>query len=281
MPILLAALVTSVTEATTAVVDSSIHLSIDVANPDHEIGPLLHGLFLEDINFSGDGGIYAELVRNRSFEDREPLFAWTRIGAERAGRVEVASEKPVHPNNPTYLQITAVEDGSPLGVVNAGFDGIPVEEGKRYRFSVRAQTIEGRSSSLLARLESAGGVTLGEVAIERISGPWREYEGWITSAGTTTKAKLFVLAESTGSVDLDFVSLFPEDTWKKRRNGLRADLVQILADMRPGFIRFPGGCIVEGVDFQDMYRWKDTIGGIAERKENWNLWQTPNGPAGH
>jgi len=240
--------------------------------------PTMHGIFFEDINYAADGGLYAELVQNRSFEHREKLYSWQEVNRGGAGELAIAAEQPVHPNNPNYLRLKITSPGEGFGVANSGFDGIAVEQGKEYLFAVHARSPGGYAGELVARLEDATGKTIGECRFKRIGPRWERQEARITSQATTDQARLVLLATGSGTLDLDVVSLFPKDTFNGRRNGLRADLAQLLADMKPGFMRFPGGCIVEGTDFQNMYRWKDTIGEIWERKENWNLWSNRESP---
>lgn len=243
--------------------------------------PTMHGIFFEDINYAADGGLYAELVQNRSFEHREKLYAWQEVKRGGAGELAIASEQPIHPNNPNFLRLNISSPGEGFGAVNSGFDGIAVAQGKDYLFAVHARSPSGFTGELVARLEDAAGKNIGERQIGKIGSAWQRHEARITSQATTDKARLVLLATAAGTVDLDVVSLFPKDTFKGRRNGLRADLAQLLADMKPGFLRFPGGCIVEGTDFRNMYRWKDTIGEIWERKQNWNLWSNRESPHYH
>jgi alpha-L-arabinofuranosidase len=255
------------------------------------VAPTLHGLFFEDINYGADGGLYAELVQNRSFEHGEPLFAWSEVAREGgAGKLTIASDQPLNANNPRYLRLelpsSSGDRARPFGVANAGFDGIALRAGERYLFSLyaRASGASAGPASLRVALEDADGHALGEARIEKIGTTWKKYELSLTSLASATTARLVVLADAGGSaatVDVDMVSLFPEKTFKNRRNGLRADLAQALADLRPGFLRFPGGCIVEGRHLGEAYRWKDTIGDVAERKQNTNLWADRLSPQYH
>jgi alpha-L-arabinofuranosidase len=255
-------------------------VTVDVNSPGLAVPPTLHGLFFEDINYGADGGLYAELVQNRSFEGREPLYAWsvvTNPGAK--GRLMVESESPLNANNLHFLRIHVVNPGNAgYGAANAGFDGIVLRAGENYLFSVYARRRAGDSAALRVALEDTGGRTLAATNITDIGGAWQKFEAALTSTASVTNARLVVLSTRTGVMDVDMVSLFPEKTFHARRNGLRADLAQVLADMKPGFLRFPGGCVVEGMDFTNMYRWKDTIGDVSERKQNWNVWQDRRSP---
>ncbi len=256
---------------------------IEVQTDQHgpTVSRTLHGIFFEDINYAADGGLYAELVQNRSFEHREKLYSWQEANRSGAGKFSIASEQPIHPNNPNYVRLEITSAGNGYGLVNSGFDGIAVQQGKKYLFALHARSKSDFTGALVARLEDANGRNLGECRIEKLTSNWKRYEATITSSATTDEARLVILATAPGTIDLDVISLFPSDTFKGRRNGLRADLAQLLADMKPGFMRFPGGCIVEGTDFNNMYRWKDTIGEIWERKQNWNLWSNRESPQYH
>lgn len=246
---------------------------VDTSAAGIAVSPTMHGIFFEDINYGADGGLYAELLPNRSFENRDAMFAWSTVNLGGGGDVAVAHADPLNASNPNYARLTIRDAGQGFGLANSGYEGIPVKQGETYLFATRARAAADFAGGLLVRLEDEGGKSLGECRLGGLTGSWSKNEGTIIASGTTTKARLVVLATQPGVVDLDVVSLFPEHTWKNRRNGLRADLVKMLADMKPGFMRFPGGCIVEGKDLANAYRWKDTIGDIAERKQNWNRWQ--------
>jgi alpha-L-arabinofuranosidase len=255
-------------------------ITVQADQPGISVAPTLHGLFFEDINYGADGGLYAELVQNRSFEDREPLYAWKEVanaGAE--GRLTVESESPLNTNNLHYLRLQVARPGHEgYGAGNAGFDGIVLRAGENYWFSIYARRQAGDAAALRIVLEDGNGRILTATNLMDLGGAWKKFEVKLTSPASVTNARLVVLAIRPGAVDVDMVSLFPEKTFQGRRNGLRADLAQALANLKPGFLRFPGGCIVEGKDFANMYRWKDTIGDVAERKQNWNVWQDRRSP---
>jgi len=257
-----------------------VKITVGVGNAGLAFPPTLHGLFFEDINYGADGGLYAELVQNRSFEDREPLYAWKEASSAGArGRIAVESESPLNANNLHFLRIYVADPGNAgYGAVNAGFDGIVLRAGDNYLFSVYSRRRAGDSASLAIALEDAEGRILAATNIADIGDNWNKFETELTSPVAVTNARLVVLATRPGVVDVDMVSLFPEKTFNGRRNGLRTDLAQALADLKPGFLRFPGGCVVEGKDFGNMYRWKDTIGDVSERKQNWNVWQDDRSP---
>ena len=248
--------------------------TVDVGGVGPEVSPTMHGVFFEDINYAGDGGLYAELVENRSFEHKAGMHAWREEKrGTGAGTQALVGEAPIHPNNPRFLRLNVTTAGDGYGVSNFGYGGIPVKGGEEYRFAVHARAGAGYAGGLKVRLESASGKLLAEARIGQLTASWQRHPLMLACPDTDRAARLVVLADAVGQVDLDMISLFPKNTWKGRANGLRADLVQLLADMKPGFMRFPGGCIVEGKDLANAYRWKDTVGDVATRKQNWNRWQ--------
>ena len=248
--------------------------TVDVAGSGPVVSPTMHGIFFEDINFAGDGGLYAELVENRSFEHKIGMHAWReeKRGIA-AGKQAFADADPIHPNNPRFLRLDVSTVGEGYGVSNLGYGGIPVTKGEEYRFSIHARAGQGYKGGLKVRVESANGTFLSEGKIDKLTSSWQRHKLMLASTGTDQGSRLVVLADAAGQVDIDMISLFPKKTWNERENGLRADLVKTLADMKPGFMRFPGGCIVEGKDLANAYRWKDTVGDVATRKQNWNRWQ--------
>ncbi len=263
----------------------SAEIRIDVAHPTVELSPHLYGLFFEDINYAADGGLYAELVQNRSFEyhplgDRgrasrmDALFAWEKVAREGAEvELEVVDDRPVHKNNPHYLEVEIDKQGV-AGVSNAGFEGIHVDEGATYRVAVHARAGSGwrGDAQLTAHLETADGQPLGSVDLGEATGRWQHLEATITADQTTDDARLLVTTAGRGTLMLDMVSLFPTETFNGHKNGLRPDLAQALKDLNPQFLRFPGGCISHGDGLANAYRWKDTVGPIEHRKPNFNTW---------
>lgn len=251
--------------------DVPVRVAVDVAQPGHAVSPMLHGLFFEDINYAADGGLYAELVQNRSFEHAESLFSWGTVNRGGDGNVTIESVEPLNSKNPHYARVVVRAPGQGFGIANYGYGGIALKAGENYFVSVRAR---GEAiTELTAVLEDETGRALGSAKLAGIGMEWKQFDATIKASGPAVHARVVVLANAVGRVDLDVVSLFPENTWKKRRNGMRADLVQLLADLKPAFLRFPGGCIVEGKDLPNRYQWKDTIGDIAVRPQNWNRWQ--------
>lgn len=254
----------------------AVTMSIQADKPTHAISPLLYGVFFEDINYAADGGLYGELIQNRSFEFKggDALFGWSLVKAgEARAAVSVESERPVNHNNPHYLRIQIGNLGDALGIANSGFGGIPLVKGSNYNFSIWARSLDSYDGSLNIRLQNSKGEPLGTARIVGINPEWARYNSVLKPTGTDTNAQLVILAGAPGTLDLDMVSLFPAHTFKGHPNGLRADLAQFVADLKPSFVRFPGGCIVEGKDLANRYRWKDTVGDVAERKANWNRWQ--------
>lgn len=239
------------------------------------IQPTMWGVFFEDINLGADGGIYAELVKNRSFEFFKPLMGWTVQGkGAKEGSVLVVNRKEVNTRNPRYIKVTAVNAAKgDLGLTNEGFRGMGIKKGVRYDFSVMCRQDSARVT-LHAQLVDSIGNVLGEATVTptEIGVDWHKAAVSFTATETAPKAKLNIWFEGNGVMELDMISLFPGDTWKGRKGGMRADMIQMLADMKPGFIRFPGGCIVEGFDLSQRYQWKNTVGPIEERQLLINRW---------
>ncbi len=251
-------------------------ITVDAAHPGAPIASTMFGVFFEDINFGADGGLYPELIKNRSFEFDEPLTGWkamlpynttTGIGLS-PGELDIRTDSPLNPANPHYLRVRVFEPG--YGFYNSGFRGIGVEQAAEYRFSAYVRT--AGPQSIRATITDDSGREIGTGQLTGFNGQWKRYETVIRAGATTQHARLNIFIDHKGSLDLDMVSLFPVDTWNHRPNGLRKDLVQLLADMHPGFIRFPGGCIVEGRRLANRYRWKTTVGDIAERTTIRNRW---------
>ncbi len=255
---------------------------------DKKISPDLFGLFFEDINYSADGGLYAEQVQNRSFEynpterkEWHPLSYWEYITSGYSyGRISVETNNPVHPNNPHYIVLDAEHIGkeakytgvSGIGIKNFGFEGILVKAKDRYNFSMFAKQLSNEPVSFTVSLQTPQGKVLAETKLSTSSADWKKYTANLVANESHDTAQLVVLVTTKGKTAIDVVSLFPEKTFRNRQNGLRADLAQMLADIKPRFIRFPGGCLVHGDGLGNMYRWKNTIGPVEERKEQRNIW---------
>jgi alpha-L-arabinofuranosidase len=249
-------------------------LVVKADQPKADIQPAMWGVFFEDINFAADGGIYAELVKNRSFEFKSPLTGWKEIiQGDAKGRLLIINQENEKPSNPRVLNIKADAMKGAFGISNEGFRGMGIRKDNQYNFSILARSIEGKVK-LLVELINASGQKIGEATLENFTSEWGKYSTSFKASATDPKALLNVLFVGKGEIEVDMVSLFPKDTWKNRPNGLRPDIVQLLADMKPGFIRFPGGCIVEGFDLDNRYQWKNTIGNIEDRKTIISRWNT-------
>lgn len=255
-----------------------------------ELGDLF-GIFFEDLNHAADGGLYAELVQNRSFEfdpiDRaeyHALTAWEKI--ERGGgkaEITVEDRHPLNSRNPHYAAIDIVTAGDGVGIMNLGFNsGIPVKEGETYLFSVYARRDDSFNEPVVVTIEGIDGTVHGKAEITVETSEWTKYEAKITAAATDFSSRLVIVTKGKGRLYLDMVSLFPEKTFRGRPNGMREDIAALIADMKPKFMRFPGGCLVhdgslDPDDRDSMYRWKNTLGDVAQRparRNNWSYNQT-------
>lgn len=248
-------------------------LVIQAGKPGAEIQPTMYGLFFEDINYAADGGLYAELVKNRSFEFPQHFMVWKTFG-----KVSLKDDGPFE-RNPHYVRLAyAGHPHKQTGLDNEGFFGIGIKKGAEYRFSVWARVAEGETPAKI-RVELADTKSMGEqqafatadVTVD--SREWKKYQVILKPEVTNPKAILRVFLASRQTVDLEHISLFPVDTWQGHENGLRKDLAQALADIKPGVFRFPGGCIVEGTDIASRYDWKKSVGMVENRPLNENRWQ--------
>lgn len=265
-------------------------ITVRATGPGKPISPELFGVFFEDLNYAADGGLYAELVQNRSFEYSAteqpswgPLTSWEfqkRGGGD--GSLGVAEMRPIHENNPHYALLTVIRPGEGVGLANGGFDGIPVKAGEAYEASFWAYQAfmgqmwgrgdNGRPMPVTLRLETKDGQALAETSLKVQGRQWRRLSATLTPARTVRDARLVLLAHEAGGLALDMVSLFPAKTFRQRPNGLRADLAQAIADLKPKFVRFPGGCLVHGGGVRRYYDWKETIGPVEQRRARRNLW---------
>ncbi|MGW6129548.1 alpha-L-arabinofuranosidase C-terminal domain-containing protein [Cellulomonas sp. NPDC055163] len=272
-------------------------IAVDASGPTVDMSDDLYGIFYEDINRAADGGLYAELVQNRSFEystadnaSYTPLTSWEEV--ERGGATgtvqAVDDDERLNENNRTYLRLDLDSNGAGagagVGIRNLGYNtGVFVEAGATYRFSAFVRRTADHDRPLTVRVESADGTqVLGETTVTAASDEWTKVTGQIAATGTTTSGRLVVLADGSGTVRLDMVSLFPTDTYKGRENGLRKDLALLIEEMDPQFVRFPGGCVTNvgtfdpyeapSYDRKRTYRWKETIGPLEERPTNYNFW---------
>lgn len=231
----------------------------------------MYGLFFEDINFAADGGLYGELVKNRSFEFAQPYMGWRVFG-----NVELKADGPFE-RCPHYVVLSDPGHRERrTGLQNEGYFGIGVEQGKEYRFSIWAKAPRG-NSQIRVQLINENAMTEHQEFVQEkldVSGnEWKQYEIVLKASRTEPKAQLRIFLSSPNPVALEHISLFPVDTYKGRKNGLRRDLAQALEDMHPGVFRFPGGCIVEGTTLDTRYQWKNTIGPVENRPINRNRWE--------
>ncbi|MTH16557.1 alpha-L-arabinofuranosidase C-terminal domain-containing protein [Flavobacterium sp. LC2016-01] len=251
-------------------------LEVDVSKTITKIKPTMFGLFFEDINFAADGGLYAEMIKNRSFEFDKPLMGWEQPNTKRSSlnmNSGVATPINVSENksNTNFCRIL-VNDPKGYEIINEGFRGMGVKKDAKYNLSLKAANHEGAIKKIIIQFIDKDKKVIGETSIVPTSDEWKNYSAQFTATQTEAKAKLRITFEGKGTIDLDMISVFPEDTWKNRKNGLRKDIVQLLYDMKPGFLRFPGGCIVEGRTLADRYQWKKSVGEVENRRTMINRW---------
>jgi len=280
-------------------------ITIDAARAGPAINPRLYGIFLEEINHGVDGGLYGELIRNRAFEDARPPEGYTfrngrwrdakgfdsgfsRYGyttngvpfwsliqtGDAKGSMNLETSDGITEQSGYCLRLDIENAGTgQIGVANEGFFGIGIKQGEQYQLSLYARGADGFAGPLVVRLEgSSGAACSDEAKIEKIGTGWKKFEGKLTAAKMESKARLVITAGAKGKAWLDFVSLLPTKTWKNRPNGLRPDIAQMIADLKPGFVRFPGGCVVEGGTVETAYNWKLTVGPVEGRQERWGPW---------
>jgi alpha-L-arabinofuranosidase len=231
----------------------------------------MYGIFFEDINYAADGGLYGELIKNRSFEFPQHLMGWQAFGC-----VDVMSDGPFE-RCPNYVVLSAPDHNDRrTGLTNEGYFGIGVKKGEQYRFSVWAKAPKGNGAlrvQLINERSMDEHQEFVEQTLDITSTDWKKYTLTLTSPLTLKHAKLRIFLKGANSVALEHVSLFPVNTFKNRENGMRRDLAQALADLHPGIFRFPGGCIVEGTDLDTRYQWKNTVGPVENRPLNQNRWE--------
>jgi alpha-L-arabinofuranosidase len=250
------------------------NITVELNKPGARIPKTLFGLFFEDINFGADGGLYPERVKNRSFEFPNPMMGWKPLDPrDTTGQLQIFDAGSIKDTpNSHYLRIKAPAGNKRFGIVNEGFRGIGVQQGNDYRFSVKARRIDGSPTLRVEVVD--GGRVIGETQVSGFTNLWKTYTAAVRTSSTSNKAQINLILEGGGAVDVDLVSLYPKDTWQNRPNGLRTDLVKLLKELKPGFLRFPGGCIVEGRTLDQRYQWKTTIGGLDERRLIINRWNT-------
>ncbi len=291
-------------------------VTIDATKRGPVINPRMYGIFLEEINTAVDGGLYAELIRNRGFEDAKPpegftlstdrpanrglrseypdgatwknpggyatkyffeadksLPYWTLVkegGAQ--GTMALDLSNPLNPATPRSCRLDVEDASGRIGIANEGFWGIGVESGEKYNLSFWARG-EEFAGPLTAALETTKGEAVSDaVKISGIGKEWKQFRATLTAGKTEPQARFVLVAGAKGKVWFDMVSLFPRKTFKDRPNGLRPDIAQMIADLKPGFVRFPGGCVAEGATIENAYNWKKGIGPLEQREEIWNVW---------
>lgn len=235
-----------------------------------KVQPTMYGIFFEDINYAADGGLYGELVKNRSFEFPDALMGWKAFG-----KFEVKNDGPFE-RCPHYVVLGySGHNDTATGLQNEGYFGIGIEKAEDYRFSVWAKAISGDATVEVSLVDENTMEEHQEFATAelKVSGnEWKKYELVLKPTKTVQKANLRLLLKGKNSVALEHVSLFPKHTFKDRDNGMRRDLAQALYDLHPGVFRFPGGCIVEGSSLEQRYQWKNSIGPVENRPLNGNRW---------
>ncbi|MET0552112.1 MAG: alpha-L-arabinofuranosidase C-terminal domain-containing protein, partial [Vicinamibacteria bacterium] len=246
---------------------------VQADRPGPRVNPAMWGIFFEDINLGADGGLYAELVKNRSFEfpDGRGMMGWFEVSPTMAkGRTSLADHAAGGAANRRFLRLQS-EGTAPFGVSYEGFRGMGLRKGETYDFSADLRVTEG-APRVTVELVGSDGSTLASGRLEGGSPAWKQQKLSLQPNDTDAKSRLNVIVDGAGTVEIDMVSLFPRKTWKDRPGGLRADMVQTLADLHPGFLRFPGGCIVEGARLDVRYQWQKTIGPIEDRELLVNRW---------
>ncbi|MBN2296176.1 MAG: hypothetical protein JXM70_27340 [Pirellulales bacterium] len=278
----------------------AVEVVVDVEAASRPVSERLWGVFYEDINHAADGGLYAELVRNRSFEDHvvaprcrrqdgkissptgwnvltgdclKPHAGWRLLQQDGdKATFAVVSKSPLNQHSPHSGKLSVEKiAGARVGIVNDGYWGMAVKKGARYRLKLfaRAKDFQG---TLTASLEGPGGGEYAKVALDKVGPKWQPLEAVVCSRGTAQDARLVLSVDAPGTLWFDHVSLLPEKTWRERPGILRPDLAEMLNHLRPAFFRFPGGCIVEGFSLQTAWRWKETIGPVERRPGRHNLW---------
>jgi alpha-L-arabinofuranosidase len=251
-------------------------IDIDATKPLVPIQKTMYGIFFEDINFGADGGLYAELIKNRSFEFENPWMAWKHLPAAETrfnldNELTIFNNSKLSPTNPKVVRVQKRNGQKDIGLQNEGFDGIGFKQNAKYDFSANVKVNSG-NITIKIELVNSKNVVIGSTTITPTASSWTKSEATLTSNSTDANGKFNIHFIGSGTLDIDMISLFPQDTWKGRKGGLRKDIVQLLADLKPGFMRFPGGCIVEGRTLAERYQWKKTVGDVDARQNLVNRW---------
>ena len=276
----------------------SPRIVIDASSPRVAISPELYGIFYEEISRAGEGGLCAELVQNRDFEATNLPEGWHQEGrdiytalgrhynqwwdtstpawslvAEGGAEGSIALEKdnPLNDRNPHSIKLTAAKMGGRVGVANSGFWGMNIQQGEAYDLSFYARTEDDRVTTLNVSLENEDGSSVAASGkVENVGGAWKKYTLELTAKAADSRARLVISQATEGAIWLDVVSLYPRKTFKG--HGLRIDLCEMLAALKPAFVRFPGGCVVEGASLSSRWNWKETIGDKSQRRGLYNVW---------
>lgn len=257
-------------------------ITIDARAPRIQVSPTMWGIFFEDINFAADGGIYAELIKNRSFEFDDPFMGWRRLEQKNSpikvdfnGKLLITNRGTSQPHTGNH-RYAHIDLSGYFGLENEGFRAMGFKSGEPYRFTAAFRLKKGTSLAIQLAVVNDSGIVQFKTPYKPLAATdtWTTFEEVFTATSTINKGKLLILFKGSGALDADMLSLFPVHTWKNRPGGLRKDLVQKLYNLHPGFIRFPGGCIVEGRTLVNRYQWKNTVGPVAERTTIANRWQT-------
>ncbi len=283
-------------------------ISVDVTKVGAPVAPSMYGIFFEEINNAGDGGLYAELVRNRSFEELElpdgyraegdrlipkqvtnhttgrieqqtfkwtndPVPGWSLAAESNFANMEVTKEKPHFKTAPNNLKVTVKNASKPIQVINSGYWGMNAVKGDAYKLRLIVRLSNDYKGTVIVRFISKEGEELASSELKDLKiGQWNDVSKKLVSSGNDPKAKLSIELNSTGTVWFDYVSLFPEKTFINRKNGLRKDVAEFLVGLQPSFVRWPGGCVVEGISLENRYEWKKTLGDPAARPGEYSLW---------
>ena len=241
--------------------------TLHVSNSEKTISDKLIGIFFEDISYAADGGLYAELIQNRDFEynakDRREWNATTAWHS--ASPIDISTQHPLSSNNPHYAVIVADT------LWNEGWDGIAVEAGHKYNFSMYVLA-DGQKQNFTIQLIGTDGTILASSKLKTQGTDWQQYTCVLSTKKSCTKAHLAIIPQKSVRVGLDMISLFPQETFMNRPNGLRRDLAQVIADLKPKFVRFPGGCMSHGQGLDNIYHWNHTVGPLQDRKPDFNIW---------
>lgn len=255
-----------------------IELQLDTTKIVAPIQPSMYGIFFEDINFAADGGLYAELVKNRSFEFEQPMMGWSQPASDPYASNENSGIAHTlnFANNKTNKNVLRIKlyQGENYSLINEGFRGMGIRKGQTYNLSFYAANVDSSVNAIIFQLIDQKDQAIATTRIKPDAKDWKQYKAKLVAKNTEEKARLKITFEGKGTLDMDMISLFPADTWKGRPNGLRKDLVQMLADLKPGFLRFPGGCIIEGRTLAQRYQWKNTLGDAGKRPTMVSRWNS-------